>query len=101
MRIMDLENWPTRVGWALGSDSGNILSLSTGQVVIERVARVLATYIIFTCSFEGRSIYYELDVQDPKYTEKVAGILRANIGMPLKSVETMEIDDRLDQKIAS
>lgn len=101
MRIMDLENWPTRVGWTLRSGGGSLLALSTSQVVIERVARVLATYIVFTCTFEGRSIYYELDVRDPKHTEKVAEILRANVGLTLKAVETMEIDDPIDHKIAS
>jgi hypothetical protein len=41
-------------------------------------------------------------VQEPKRTEKVAEIVRANVGMTLKAVEAIEIDDFcIDQKIAS
>jgi hypothetical protein len=101
MRIMDLDSWPPKVGWQLNSKGGDFLSLATRDVIIERVVRVLATYIIFTCTYQGRSVYYELQVQEPKRTERVAEILLANIGTKLSSVETMEIDDRVDQKIAS
>lgn len=83
------------------SGCGSFLSLSAHQVVIERAVRVLATYVIFSCTFKGRPVYYELHVREPKHTEKVADILRANIGMTLKAVEGMEIDNRTDQEMAS
>jgi len=90
MRVMDLAHWPPDTGGAFDARNHRF-SISSGEVVIERVTRISDRRITFICSFEGRAHTYDLTAPDARTAEELKRILESNVGLTLFSVGTIEI----------
>ena len=89
MRVMNLPNWPPDSGGAF--KTGDVFPISPESVIIEGVVRVAGKTITFTCAFNGKQQAYDFSAPDEKTAEKVAVILKNNVGKTLFSVGMMEI----------
>jgi hypothetical protein len=94
MRAMDLQHWPPHYGWMVNAHGAYLQALSADQAAIERVVRVVDTHVIFTCQFDGNTVYYDFEAENARLADSIAEILRANVGMVLRSVGMVEISNR-------
>jgi len=83
-RVMDLDGWPPVSGGAYRP--GNSFAISTEQALIKDVQRVTDRNVHFTCLLEGRDQGYDLFVPNENTANKLAAILRDNVGETLFSI---------------
>ena len=60
-------------------------------MTIEDVLGVMQDHVLFSCSFEGRSLFYDFPLLDENNREKITKILHENIGKTLLSIGSIEI----------
>jgi hypothetical protein len=92
LRVMDLPHWPPEPGGAF--KPGDQLAISSEQVLIDEVMKVDGTKLTFTCAFDGKKLSYDYAAPSVRTAEKLAMILRENVGNTLFSVGVIELPHR-------
>ena len=92
LRVMDLPHWPPDSGGSFAS--GDRFSTSAEEVLIDEVTKVDGTKVTFTCTFDGRKLTYDFAAPSVRTAEKLATILRENVGKTLFAVGVIELPHR-------
>ena len=93
-RVMDLPGWPPQSGGS--TKPGDIFPISTDDVTIERVILYAHESLMFSCKFNGKSVFYNFPMLDESFAKKLATILNAHIGQKLTSIAFVEIPEDND-----
>jgi hypothetical protein len=88
-QVKDLPGWIPQPGGA--KSEGETFPTTADQVYIEQVIHVMDDHVIFTCKFNGRSVFYDFPLLDKKTSEKIMEILNDNRGKTLLSIGIIEI----------
>jgi hypothetical protein len=88
-RVMDLAGWPPDGGgtWA----PGETFAISSEQVAIKEVVRIVGNHVDFRCTFQGKDVLYPFSAPDDATAEKLVTILKNSTGASLLSVGALEI----------
>lgn len=89
MRVMDLPGWVRQPSGR--TSESQIFPISADKVIIENVLGVMQDHVLFSCQFEGRSVFYDFPLLDEKNREKIVEILHENTGKSLLSIGSIEI----------
>jgi len=90
-RVMDLAGWPPDGGgtWA----PGDTFAISSEQVTIKEVVRIVGNRVDFSCTFAGKIVNYRFSAPDEKTTRKLGTIFANSIGNSLFSVGMVKIPE--------
>ena len=88
-RVSDLAGWPPIGGGAYGR--GNSFAISSEQVAVKEVVRIVDEHVTFTCAFEGNLLTYDFCAPNEETADKVGKLLKENSGKTLFSVGMLEL----------
>lgn len=85
----DLPEWPPK--YVEGAAPPGSVPTSTEAVCIERFLTIREGVVVFTCTYDRRSIPYSYFIGDSGTAEKFARILSENYGKSLFEIGLLEI----------
>jgi hypothetical protein len=92
----DLPEWPPK--YVEGAAPPGKMPTSTESVWVERFLTIREGVVVFTCTFDRRSIPYSYFIGDSGTAEKFARILTENCGKSLFEIGLLEIPDSVDHR---
>jgi hypothetical protein len=72
-------------------NSHRVDAIDPGQGKIQSVLRVKDDHVIFTCTFNKRTAYFDFKISDRKTGEEIAAILKKYRGKTLISISMIEL----------
>jgi hypothetical protein len=91
----DLPEWPPK--YVEGAAPPGRMPTSTESVWVERFLTIRDGVVVFTCTYDKRSIPYSYFISDGGTAEKFARVLRENCGKTLFEIGLLAIPASLER----
>lgn len=89
--MQDLQGWPPQASGA--APKGGVFPVTLDNVFVESVIGKFHDHLLFTCKFNGDSVFYSFQNLDHEMVPKVADILSSRPGIPLLAIGPVEIPE--------
>jgi hypothetical protein len=90
----DLPEWPPK--FVEGAAPPGSMPTSTDAVCVERFLTIREGVVVFTCTYDKRSIPYSYFISDGGTAEKFARVLSENCGKTLFEIGLLAIPESLE-----